>query len=415
MRKNYKLLLIVAVGLAAGTRSASADGYRNPPPTADGIGKSGANSVWVDDASAVSYNPANLAGQTNGSVVVSAVFAQTENTYDFILGGSYESDGGWNVLPNLYYSMPGSKKGVTFGLGITTPFGQGLSWDQDEFEQFALGVTSAASPTNLIPYEVSVAMVDIGPTAAFQLRDNLSVGAGVDFYLSQLELEAVNAVYVPALGAAAAFNSEASGFGTAIGAHLGVSWDPADGHRLTATYKSGFKIDYSGDYKLGEMDEVDFETSVEYPHIVTLGYGVQLSERVQIETQVEWLNWSENKGQTLAIEGYDPVTVKNNWDDTFTFGLGGSWQATDALAVSAGYAFIPSPVPDETLTHLLPDADRHAISLGLGYSFGAHRLDLAYTLSMYEDRSAPADGEGPGLYDIDSNLVGLTYSAILGN
>ena len=49
---------------------ARADGYRNPPPTAAGIGKAGVHSAFVDDASAISYNPANLALQTNASVVV---------------------------------------------------------------------------------------------------------------------------------------------------------------------------------------------------------------------------------------------------------------------------------------------------------------------------------------------------------
>ena len=41
-------------------QAALADGYRNPPPTAEGIAKSGVNSVFVDDASAIAYNPANL-------------------------------------------------------------------------------------------------------------------------------------------------------------------------------------------------------------------------------------------------------------------------------------------------------------------------------------------------------------------
>ena len=90
------------VGMFFGWASTTlADGYRNPPPTAEGIGKSGVNSVFVDDASAISYNPANLAYQTNGSLVVAATFARTENTYTLpsLLGGaSFESDGDWNVL-----------------------------------------------------------------------------------------------------------------------------------------------------------------------------------------------------------------------------------------------------------------------------------------------------------------------------
>ena len=52
------------------------------------------------------------------------------------------------------------------------------------------------------------------------------------------------------------------------------------------------------------------------------------------------------------------------------------------------------------------------MSLGLGYTTGAHTIDVAYTYSIYEDREASLfeNQAYPGDYDIDSDLVGLTYS-----
>ncbi len=409
MNKNYKMLSAgVMVGFFVTVQSVRADGYRNPPPTAEGIAKSGANSVWVDDASAISYNPANLAFQTNQSVVVSFTFAQTENTYTvppnplLPAGGTFESSGDWNILPNLYYSIPVGDKGWAAGLGITTPFGQGLEWNAADFEPLT-------GFSNQVPYEAGVALIDINPTVAFKVHEDVSIGVGLDIYLSQLNLKAVQGITtnIPPFGLVQAnFKAEAESYGYGLGANVGASWKVAEGHRLTATYRSAFKIDYSGDLSVDGQPDADFDTSIQYPHMVSLGYGIQLSDRVQVETMIEWLNWSSNEKQTLEIEGQPPSTIENNWDDTFTFGLGGSWQAMDALVVRAGYAYIPSPIPDETITPLLPDADRHAISFGLGYTFGAHAIDVAYTFSIYEERSGPS-----GLYDIDSNLVGLTYSA----
>ncbi|WP_372794565.1 OmpP1/FadL family transporter [Pontiella sp.] len=413
MKKNYKVITgCVFVGLAAISQYAQADGYRNPPSTAEGIAKSGANSVWVDDASAISYNPANLAFQTNQSFVLSTTFARTENEYTVPTVGTFESSGDWNMLPNLFYSQPIGENGWALGLGITTPFGQGLSWEYDDFE-------TLTGYSNMVPYEANVALIDLNPTIAFKVHEDVSIGIGVDFYLSQLGLTAVQGIttnvdFGPPLGMVLIqdnFKVEAESYGWGIGANAGMSWDIADGHRFSATYRSAFEIEYSGKVKVDGQPDSDFDTAVKYPNIVSLGYGVQLTERVQIETMVEWLNWSNNESQIIEIEGQPPTELVNNWDDTFTFGLGGSWQALDTLAVRAGYAYIPSPIPDDTITHLLPDADRHAISFGLGYTRGAHTVDLAYTFSIYEDRSAPADGAGPGLYDIDSNLVGLTYSA----
>ncbi|MBT8045856.1 MAG: outer membrane protein transport protein, partial [Pontiella sp.] len=177
-------LCLVAVGMTA---SVFGDGYRNPPPTAEGIGKSGVNSVFVDDASAISYNPANLALQTNDSLVVAVTFARTENTYKPpIPGASYESDGDWNILPNIYYSQQAGDQGLAFGLGITTPFGQGLSWKKSDFAP-SVGVVAPLSP--VVPYEASIMLIDLNPTVALKLNESVYLGAGLNVYYSKLELK----------------------------------------------------------------------------------------------------------------------------------------------------------------------------------------------------------------------------------
>ena len=417
MNKNYKksatLLCLYAVSIVS-LNSSFADGYRNPPPTAEGIAKSGANSVWVDDASAISYNPANLAFQTNASVVVSLTMARTENTYT-PLGSpaSFDSDGNWNYLPNIYYSQPIGDSGWAVGLGITAPYGQGISWDQADF---APAVGPFSGQQGMIPYEASVMYLNFNPTVAYKINDSLSIGVGLDIAYSELELNALMDPSVIGLPfPSSVHDTKATGEGFGFGANAGLTWLPIEGQQLALTYRSHMKITYEGDFEaptVGPGLKGDFETEIKYPDMISLGYGVQLSEKVQAEVMVEWVHWSVNESQPLDIEGVSAPALENNWDDTFTFGLGGSWQALDSLVVRAGYAFIPSPIPDETITHILPDANRHAISFGLGYRFASHhQLDLSYTFSIYEDRSAPISGAGPGTYEIDSNLIGLTYSA----
>ncbi|QBG48415.1 hypothetical protein EGM51_13805 [Verrucomicrobia bacterium S94] len=203
---------------------------------------------------------------------------------------------------------------------------------------------------------------------------------------------------------------EGEGDGWGVGANLGLTWNPVEGQRLALTYRSQMQVDFDGDFKVSGVNSGPFETEVKLPNIIGVGYGFSINENVQIEALVEWLQWSLNDSQKL-VAGVPVADLENNWDDTFTFGVGGSWQALDSLVVRAGYAYIPSPIPEDTITPLLPDADRHAISFGLGYTRGAHMIDLAYTFSIYEDRSAPVSNtSGAGIYEIDSNLVGLTYS-----
>ena len=380
--------------------AAYSDGYRNPPPTAEGIGKSGANMVFVDDASAISYNPANLALQTNSSLVVAATFARTENKYTLpaLFGGSsFESDGDWTVLPNIYYSQPVGDGGIVVGLGITSPYGQGITWDKTEF-----GALVAVDP---VPYDASIMLVNFNPTIAFKLGEAFSLGIGADIMYSELELNALFPAGAPNPPNTLSVDGKGEGDGWGIGGNAGLTWDATERQRVALTYRSQVDIDYEGDFSLGGS----FEAPIKYPGSFGLGYGIALTEDIRIETLLEWVEWSVNDSQTLTVGG-TPQVQQNNWDDTFTFGLGGDWQLNENWVVRAGYAFIESPIPDETITPLLPDADRHALSLGAGYSIGGHTIDLAYTFSIYDDRTSPITGAAPGTYEIDSDLLGLTYS-----
>ncbi len=392
VRRNALAFLILMGFL----QSVYSDGYRNPPPTAEGIAKSGANMVFVDDASAISYNPANLVLQTNHSLVVAVTIAQTETTYSPSAappGTAFDSDGDWNILPNIYYSQPIGEKGWVAGIGINTPYGQGVSWEESDFS------TLVGPTTPVVPYEASVLFLNINPTIAFPVHESVYIGVGLDVVYSSLELKALDGISSPGT----IVSSEGEGDGWGIGGNIGVTWLPTARQRVAATYRSRVDIDYKGDLKAGGAG--DFATTIKYPNIIGLGYGIQLTDNIQIETQLEWLQWSVNDTQTLVADG-TASTVDNDWDDTFTIGLGGSWAATDALVVRAGYAFIPSPIPDATVTPLLADEDRHALSLGLGYALGSHVIDVAYTFSIYNDRNSTPSGA----YEVDSNLVGLTYS-----
>ena len=382
MNTNFKQLpMLLGAGLVL-AQAASGDGYRNPPPTAEGIAKSGVNAAFVDDASAISYNPANLAMQTNKSLVVSLSMARTENTYTPPGSPvSYESDGDWNYLPNLYYAQPVAN-GVTVGLGITTPYGQGISWNPSDF---APGVGLGPGQRPVVPYEATAMILDITPSAAFKIVDNLSFGVGLDIYYSQLDLNSLIDSALTGVPPGTVLSTKGEGDAWGLGANAGLTWLPTENQRVIATFKSGVELDYSGDFQVEGTDVGSFETTIKYPNSIGLGYGIELGNAFQVEALVEWLQWSVNDSQTV-VAGANTLTLENKWDDTFTFGLGGSWFATDTLTVRAGYAYLPSPIPDNSVTPLLPDADRQAISVGLGYALGRNAFDIAYTFSIYGDR-----------------------------
>jgi long-chain fatty acid transport protein len=425
---GFKILLFLM--LSAMVHGAYADGYRNPPPTAEGIGKSDANKVFVDDASAISYNPANLALQDRASVVADVTFARQETTFESATTGrSADSDGDWNTLPNLFFSMPVGDSGFAWGLGITTPFGQGISYDENDLVNFG-AFTNGLSPAI---HDAQISLVNFNPTVAFKLGEHVAIGVGADIFYSKLEFRQYypwGELGIPAFiydeGNAEA-EVDADGYG--FGGNLALTWNVTERQRMAFTYRSEVEVRYEGDFEIHtvgppvpppvgdfspafDTTESDFELDIKYPTIIGVGYGIALTDAIHVEASLEWLEWSVNKTLSADLGANGPMDVPQEWDDTFTVAAGGDWRVSDHWVLRAGYAFIETPIPDETSAPSLPDADRHVLSIGLGYTIGGHSLDLAYAYSIYDDRKVD-NNQHPafnGDYDIDSDLLGLTYS-----
>jgi long-chain fatty acid transport protein len=186
-----------------------------------------------------------------------------------------------------------------------------------------------------------------------------------------------------------------------------------DRQRLAFTYRSEVTLDYDGDFEVTPgphpLVDSDFGLEITYPTTIGAGYGIKLTENIRLEANIEWVEWSVNDTQNADLGVNGTLSIPQDWDNTITVGVGGDWQFSENWILRAGYVFLESPVPDSTISPTLPDADRHALSMGLGYTVGGHAIDVAYTYSIYEDRSSTTSAY-PGTYDIDSNLVGLTYS-----
>ena len=71
--------ILTAAGIWA--QAVWADGFRNPPDTAAGLSQSGNNTVWVDDASAVFNNPANLVDVPSREVQLSSLVGYSHADY----------------------------------------------------------------------------------------------------------------------------------------------------------------------------------------------------------------------------------------------------------------------------------------------------------------------------------------------
>jgi long-chain fatty acid transport protein len=372
---------VVAVGLRI-----EAEGFRNPPPSTFGLGRAGGRVAQIDDASAVTHNPANLVDvpRPEFSLTPSLIYIRVE--HDAPSGGRTRTEDPWKVLPNLYASLPVVEDRVTVGVGVSTPYGISNEWPKDGAFKY------------LAPYFTELKTIDASLGVGWRATDWLQVGAALDVYWSQLDL---NQDYPWGLvvGSPTATTGDlmASGDGWAVGGTLGVTVQLAPKHRLAAKFKPPFDIDYRGHVSLDHVPASlgggnlysEFASQIRFPTIVGMGYGVELSSKVRIEADVEWLEFSRFEKLPIGIGAPPPglpSEILQDWDDTFTVGVAGDWRFHPAWVMRAGYQFYETPVPDYTFSPTIPDSNQHVITVGLGYEIKRSFLELAYGGIFYDDR-----------------------------
>lgn len=412
-RSSLRSMVWVA-GFSLGLGAAGvvhADGFRNPPPGGAGLGRSGTFMAQVDDASAISYNPANLTLLPSSEIMVAASVARTQVEFRNRLGQAAESDDPWQMLPNVYAALK-LDEDWALGVGVTTPYGQSSEWDRESVLKYQA------------PYFAQMTLVNVNPSAAWRVNEALSVGAGVDVFASTLEFKQAFP-WGMALGAPGAPDGTAKldVEGAGVGANAGLTWSINAAHRLALTYRSPVKVEFDGDFSVsgappfvpGAGRAGDASTDITFPDIVGAAYGIQVTEAVRVEAGVEWLGWSRYDVMDLDVGANRRLLaesrIRNDWNDTITCSVGADWAVSETWILRAGYAFIESPIPDETFSPILPDADRHVVALGVGWRRGAHAVDAAVTYNIYDDRTIRTHPNPAlnGEYEMESDLFSVSY------
>ncbi len=82
-------------------------------------------------------------------------------------------------------------------------------------------------------------------------------------------------------------------------------------------------------------------------------------------------------------------TWSRDWDDTWSYSIGGRYALSDRVALLAGYKYGNTPVPDSTFEPAIPDADTHLWTVGADLQLGAATVSLSYGFQHYTDRTWP--------------------------
>lgn len=412
-------------GVLGAVASVMSEGFRNPTIGTSDLGQSGGRIALVDDATAVQQNPANQVNITNVAVEATpSIVYISSDFHSSLVPQSATSKDPWKLLPNAFVTAPLLEDRMAVGFGITSPYGLGDEWNT--------GTSAFAPGTGVLryqaPYSSELETINLNPTVAVRLLDNLSLGVGFDAMWSSLTLKQ----YYPSflLGGAGESDLQAEGDGWGWGGNVGLTWKITDHQRLAVTYRSPIRVNYSGTFTINDLPAAaaaagatpssSDSSKVDFPTIVAAGYGIDLTDKIHLESDFEWLEFSRFKSLSLNA-GNDSVlfallhqstTTPENWHNSFTAGLGADWQFAEHWNLRAGYQYFESPVPDSTFSPTIPDANQNVITIGIGWHCRHHSLEAAYGLDFYNDRHITNDQikAFDGTYSFNVHLLSLAYT-----
>jgi long-chain fatty acid transport protein len=380
------------------------EGFRNPPPSSFGLGRAGGRIAQVDDSAAVNSNPANLVDVHGLELQLTPSVVYIDVDYTSPANGKVSTVHPWKLLPNAYGSYEILPNRLTVGVGLTVPYGLANEWD-----------SSTSSPLRYsAPYYTELKTINLNPSAALRINDKLSIGAGLDVMYSELVFKQFLSPFFPG------FNFKAKGTGFGFSGNAGITFNLTDHQRIALTVRAPMNVDYDGHLDFsnepftGGSSRTDFGSQIRYPTIVSVGYGISLTETIRLESDVEWLQFSRFKNLPVTV-GSNPylssLTIPQNWRDTFTAGIAGDWRFAPNWILRAGYQFYLTPVPDSTFSPTIPDANQNVLTIGVGYKHKGHSLEFAYGLDFYDQRDIKNDVNPAfnGTYKFNVHLFSAAY------
>jgi long-chain fatty acid transport protein len=395
--------------------------------SASGTAQGGAFAAQADDPSALFFNPAGITQLSGIQTSVSGATARGD------FGGSIAvpPPSNFYLTANLKTLGVAALENLSVGIGVVSPFGILYRYPNDS--PFATAATSQSLP-----------LIDIKPTLAYKLNDQLSVGLGADIYTFASFWGTGQAVTkFNSSGALAPPGTpmEVNGGDTAAGFNVSLLYTPlrnANGRPLVnvgLVYRSQATLHLDGQFLANGARLSEASTTLVLPQVYTAGMAVwpirDAAHEWKLEFDVDHTGWSSVRNLDVHLSTGNTIPFPQNWRNAYTLKIGTEYKWLNPavlpdwdIALRGGYWHSQTPIPDRSFTPTVPDSDQQAVSGGLGLlckgggrflgliPCGAAEgssfwpkgigIDLAYQLILYEPRTVSGSAHPvaiPGVID----------------
>ena len=434
-------LLCSAAGFVLAAASANAQTPRLQGQSAAAAAMGNAFVAQADDPSALHYNPAGMTQLHGFQTLFGTTLIGGTTQFSSPTGAQTTGDRNGSVAwppPGHVYLVANLKDlglsalgNFTAGIGMNNPFGSLTRYPNDG--PFRTAVTFTTLP-----------LLDIKPTIAYKLNDQLSFGVGADIYtfsglFGEGHLEQ-KSIWPGGLGIPAGSLMEINGSDTTAGFNVSLLYTPfrnSDGKPLVnigMVYRSQATFHLTGNFLANGASVAGATATFVLPQVFSGGIGiwpVRTSEREwKLEFDVDYTGWKSNRNLDVHLTNGALLPFPQNWQSTYTVMIGTEYRWLRLasmpdwdIALRAGYMNQQAQIPDRTFNPGVPSANTHIPSVGIGLAchengsfLGLVRcgklgigplkpklfaIDLAYQAGLYEVRTI-AGNQNPtvnGRYD----------------
>jgi long-chain fatty acid transport protein len=300
---------------------------------------------------------------------------------------------------------------LSAGIGLTVPFGSLTRWPDN-------GPFRSATTFSALP------LLDIKPTLAYKVTENLSLGLGADIYtFTGLVGEGhVEKQSIPAAGVKTELYGKdtAAGFNASLLYTLLRNTDGKPVANVGIVYRSQATLHLSGALLANGTKVSDANATLVLPQVITGAvalWPVRTHEREwKLEMDVDYVGWKSVRNLDVTLGNGTTIAQPQNWHSTYAVMLGTEykWLKLESLpdwevALRAGYTNQQNQMPDLTFDPGIPSADLNVVGGGLGLLCKEQGLllglircgelgvgsvkpkaigvDLSFQTALYEDRT----------------------------
>ncbi len=415
MKKVVKLTLSLLLVLGV-TTATFANGLSLNSVGTRALSMGGAFVALSNDATAIYWNPAGLAGQTSSvnlfftGVMPFGSYQYSVPTFGIDIDTKTES----NMYPTGGLMGVYTADKLSFGLGVYVPAGLGAEWNGADLAAF--------SSAQAFAWESKIGVISISPAIAYQVSDQFSVGITANIYYALFDLSRPDAADLNQDGTdetAVQYTESSNGLG--FGASIGLKYDVNDQLAFGATFRTATSVTMDGTADIdvpgmGNILSTDFTRDVTWPMWIAGGVAYKVSKCLTLALDAQYSNWAELDKLVADYDKLPDGEFVLDWKDAVQIRLGGEYSLSPTTALRLGYYYDPAPAPDETLNILFPSSTNHVVTAGFGYTFGKYSISAGLEYLLGGERDVDPYPAGvlqpenmPGIHKLDVFAFSLGF------